>query len=126
MKVTKEQASSVSRMIDKSIYEETVKNYGEREPTWEEYKEADKAFRVRTNKSVASQAIHYVGSYHFIIIFGLIMPNLGFLLVPTVFVSWLIWGFSGWWLVASLPGAWYCLDVAKWLHRWNKICSLRM
>ena len=86
-------------------------------PTWEDFKKASKNGRVRTNKTVAAEAIHMkdIPKAYFII-YGVITLWLGYLIFPATLISWFFVGFSAWWILGSLFAAWFLVKVSRKGH----------
>ncbi len=102
----------IPREIDDSIASDLKKIWGGRLPTWDEFKIASKAGRVRTNKGIASKAIFLRGvpiSHQ--IIFGIVTAAATFLMPVTAVILYFFGYFSGWVVIGCFTGAWYLYKV---------------
>ena len=89
----------IAREIDDGMANDLKKLWGGRLPTWEEFKEASKNHRVKTNKGIASKAIFLRGvpkSHQ--ITFGIITAA-GVFLIPIISVILYIFGNVGAWVI---------------------------
>lgn len=98
-------------------YEELLKKWDGREPTWQEFIEASKAGRVQVNKTVAAYAIMSPQvSNPFRLIYGVILNLVWLLFVPVIIVLAVFNVASWWWVVGSFLGAWFFKSVAREGH----------
>lgn len=88
--------------------------WGERMPTWEEFKQANAGGRVSTDKSIALHAIHWRGvPKTWMVIYGILTPWIGFLVVPLAIAMYFFRGVSGWWILGGVCTAWFLFSVTK-------------
>jgi hypothetical protein len=102
----------IVRELDDRIANDLKTLWGGRLPSWEEFKEASKTHRVRTNKGIASKGIFLRGvpkSYQ--IIFGIITAA-GVFLIPIICVVLYFVGYvNAWVAVGSFFVGWYLYKV---------------
>lgn len=103
----------VSQAIDNGIARDLQNLWGGRFPTWEEFKAANQAGRVRTNKGIGIKAIGLKGvprsSWFF---FGVATPC-GMFAAPILCLILAICGIVGWWtLIPALFASWYLYKVS--------------
>jgi len=97
--------------------QELKERWGGNLPTWEEYKKAYKNGRVRANKTVAAQAIHFVGIPKiYTILYGIVTIWLGFLIFPLTLIVWFFMKFNWLWILGSLIAAWFFIKISREGH----------
>ena len=97
-----------------SVMRSLLEMWGERMPTWEEFKQAKAGGRVSTDKAIALRAIHWRGvPKTWMIIYGILTPWIGFLVVPVAIAMYFFRGVSRWWILGSVCTAWFLLSVTK-------------
>jgi len=97
-----------------SVMRSLLEMWGERMPTWEEFKQAKAAGRVSTDKAIALRAIHWRGvPKTWMVIYGILTPWIGFLVVPMAIAMYFFRGVSGWWILGGVCTAWFFFSVTK-------------
>lgn len=108
---------TLNRQIALSIVEEMEELWGGSLPDWSDFKEAYSAGRVRANKTVAAQAIHLPEMPRlYFLLYGAIVPTIGFLILPLTIVAWFFAEISGWWIIGALAAAFYLFGAAREGH----------
>lgn len=107
--------------VIQQMAEHTVKQmketWGGRLPTWEEYREAYAAGRVRANKTIALDAIKMKGiPTIYYILYGLITTTLGFFIFPATVIAWFFARFSAYWILGAAFAAWFLVKVSREGH----------
>lgn len=87
--------------------------WGGRAPTWEEYKEAYLASRVRADKSIATLTINTRGVPTIAIIHSVITALIGYLALPASIAWYFISNISGWWIVGGFAASYFFMKVSR-------------
>jgi CheY-like chemotaxis protein len=88
--------------------------WGDRLPTWEEFRQAKEVGRLRTDKSVALHAIHWRGvPKAWMVIYGILTPWAACLVVPITVGMYFIRNVSAWWIFASVFTAWFLFRITQ-------------
>lgn len=107
----------INEQIAQSAVQDLKEMWGGNLPTWEDFKNASKNGRVRSNKTVAAEAIHMEGiPKAYLIIYGVITLWFGFLIFPATLILWFFMGFSAWWILGSFFAAWFLVKVSRAGH----------
>lgn len=108
---------SMNRQIAQSTAVDLYFKWGERFPTWEEFKAASKAGRVATNRTVAAEAIWMDGMPKGPAWFyGAVTIWTGMLLIPVSIIAWLFFGWSAWWILGGFVGCAFLVSVSREGH----------
>jgi CheY-like chemotaxis protein len=88
--------------------------WGDRLPTWEEFRQAKRAGRLRTDKSVAMHAIHWRGvPKGWMVIYGILTAWAACLVVPITVALYFIRDVSAWWIFGSAFTAWFLFKITQ-------------
>jgi len=107
----------INEQLAQSAVKELETMWGGNLPTWDDYKKAARSGRVRTNKTLAAQAIGMKGMPKaYFIIYGIITLWLGFLIFPATAIAWFFMDFSAWWILGALAASWFLVKVSREGH----------
>jgi hypothetical protein len=103
----------VSQEINRGVAQDLKKSWGGRFPTWQEFKAANKAGRVRVNKNVGMKAIHFKGIPRgFWLPFGILTPW-GMFAAPIACIILASVGVWAWWtIIFGLCASWFLYKVS--------------
>lgn len=77
--------TTMTQQVNELAAKDLTELWGGRLPTWEEFKEASQGGRVRVNKTVAAQAIHWKGMpTAMMVLYGIVTMWTAFVLVPVM------------------------------------------
>lgn len=93
---------SISQQINERVYQDVVMLWG-REPTWGEFKYANKFGNVQVNINVATQLSMVQGTLSFKFIFYMfLLPAVWLLFVPIALVAYSTGFIAGWWVLGTV------------------------
>mgnify|MGYP006298641657 CR=1 FL=1 len=107
----------MNEQIAQAIVSDMKRLWGGALPTWENYKDCLELGRVRVNKTVAAKTFFsdpVPKVYH--VFYGVITPAAAILAFPGVFVAWLFFSFSAWWLLTGVVLTYAFLKLTRAGH----------
>jgi len=106
--------SSLNQQVNEDAVRRLTEMWGGRLPTWQEFKSASQDGRVRVNKTIASEAIHWAGMpTSMMVLYGIVTLWVAFLLVPIVIGLYFFDVVDGWWILGSVSVAWFLIRVSR-------------
>lgn len=108
---------SLNRQVAEQIASDMKSEWGDRFPSWREFKAASREGRIQVNRTVAAEAISWVQvPTPYRIFYGFVTMWIAFLALPITLVLWLSLDLSAWWIAGSLIGGWFLLKVSREGH----------
>ena len=107
----------MNEQVNQAAAKEIREAWGDRFPTWDEFREASAEGRVRVNKTIAAQVIHaksVPAAYR--IFYGVMLLWIGFLSVPIAIAVWYFMNISAWWILAGAGIGWFLIKVSREGH----------
>ncbi|GER02316.1 hypothetical protein JCM17845_29390 [Iodidimonas gelatinilytica] len=106
--------TTMNQQVNELVVKDLTELWDGRLPTWDEFKEASHEGRVRVNKTVAAQAIHWKGiPTVMVVLYGIITIWAAFLLTPVMIGLYFFDVVGGWWILGGVFGAWLLLQVSR-------------
>jgi len=106
--------TTMNQQVNKLAIKDLTELWGGRLPTWDEFKIANREGRVRVNKTVAAQAIHWKGvPTAMMVLYGIVTMWTAFLLVPVMVGFYFFDIVSGWWILGAVVAAWFLIRVSR-------------
>ena len=106
--------ATMNQQVNELAVKDLTNLWGGRLPNWEEFKEASREGRVRVNKTIAAQAIHWKGMpTAMMFLYGIVTMWTAFLLVPVMIGLYFFGLVGGWWILGGLVGAWFLIKVSR-------------
>jgi hypothetical protein len=104
---------SLSNQIAELTVQELIQAWGGRLPTWDEFKGASRAGKVRLNKRIVVEMVT-AGTVprSYTVVYGMVVLPISVLIVPLAIVAYLFNWLGGWGLFGSVLGAGYLFKVA--------------
>lgn len=113
-KHSREQPMLASQLIASHVKEDVYRLWGNRIPTWEDFKVASNDGRIFANRTLAMRAVWFRGVPRLYgLLFGFLTIAAAYLVIPVLIVLHFLLHLSAWWILSGIPAWWLLVKISE-------------